>query len=208
MSPVAKVWNGSAWVQAPVSGKVLTGSYDFTFAPPGGSPTYESLSWPSAPTVTDSVDGSTYYAMGAEFNLSAGFHRDCLGIEWNPAPSNTPNPGSPTVSHYAQLFQQSDGAKLAEKSFTPTPGVKNEIFFDTPAPLLGYGEESYYAIIYTWHYVFRFPPGGSGTWEVTSPSGMIHHVNSRLQDMNAPASSASGWGTFNSWYYISPIVAL
>jgi hypothetical protein len=172
-------------------------------------PSHESLDWGDTPAVPDGVDGSSYYALGAQFNLSTGFHRDCLGIEWNPAPTNTPNPGSPTVSHSAMLFRVSDGARLAYKEFTPVPGVKNEIFFDSSVPLLGFGEEEYVAVIYTHHYVFRTPPGGAGTWEVLSPSGMIHHTTSRLYDTPTPPTTLSvSFGTFNAWYFVSPIVAL
>jgi len=204
---VIKGRRSGAWVNASNQGKVrYEGAWDdFGASAPVLT---ETLTWPYQPTGVDGVDGSTYYAMGAEFALTGGVgQRDCLGIQWR-APTNTPNPGLPTVNHRVMLYRKQDNSLLASKEFTPVPGQYNNVMFDSPVRLLDGFTYDYVAAVYTWHYVFASPPGAPGTWVVKSPSNNVFHEVSRLGVSNSPPSSSSSLNVFNSFYYVSPIVAV
>jgi len=184
-----------AWVATAAVGKVRLGGVDIPF---GGAPApaYEALSWPAAPTFTDLSDGTSTYNMGVQFSLVSG--KNCVGVRWR-VPDTVATPiGGP---HSIALWRVSDLALLASKTFVPAPGGYQDVLFDAPAAC-STGLE-YVASIYTNHYVFR---AAGGNWPVTSPSGnVVADIGKLIADQppNTYPSSSQ-----NSYYYISPLIAL
>ncbi len=200
----AKIRQGGAWVGSALAGKVRVGGAWVDFGPGGGATT-ETLAWPSPPSSTDLDDGvGSSYGMGAQFYLSAGVTKNCLGVRWR-VPDSVTAPGSPPTSHHAQLYRASDGAQLADEVITPTPGGDQDFLFTSPVALSDGLAEEYVAVVYTRHYVHRAPSPSSG-WDVQSPSGNVHHQISRLIVSSAVPTSLATWSSQNAWYYISPIV--
>lgn len=200
MSPVAKLWTGSAWQEAPISGKVLTGSYDFSFAPSAGGPSYESITWVGAPTLTTGNDANQDYTMGVVFDVLTS--KPCYGVNWRVPDviNSTPSGGS----WYAKLWKDTDGSQLAAKSFNPTghEGTTFDILFDTPVTLTN--TDFYVATVFTRDYVFRSK--GVGSSSGTSPSGNIEGADGRLAATSDPSVFPSS--TFGAIYFISPLVGL
>lgn len=198
-----KVWNGSAWVDSSITEKVWNGSAWIEFAPAGGST--ETLAWPNAPTLTDADDGpGSDYAMGAQFYLSTGVTKNCVGVQWR-VPDSLVTPGAPTDAFYIQLFRTSDNLRLANDLVTPVAGGYQSFMFSSPVALSDGLTDEYVAAVYTRHYCFRAPSPSSG-WDVQTPSGHVHHQAARLAVAGAHPSSLSGWSSQNAWYYVSPIV--
>jgi hypothetical protein len=157
----------------------------------------EALAWPNPPTSTDLADGSDAYNMGIEFAVVAA--RDCRGVSWRVPDSVATPPGG---AHVASLWRVSDQALLASKAFTPVPGGDQAVLFDAVVGLSTL--ERYIAAIYTIHYVFSAPTPPTG-WTVTSPSGNVLADTGRLIPFNGGPGQFPN-GTFNSWYYIGPLV--
>jgi hypothetical protein len=157
----------------------------------------EALAWPNPPTSTDLADGSDAYNMGIEFAVLVA--RDCRGISWR-VPDSVVNP--PGGAHVASLWRVADQALLQSKAFVPVPGGDQAIAFDAVVGLSP--AERYIAAIYTNHYVFSAPTPSSG-WTVTSPSGNVVADTGRLIPFNGGPGQFPN-GTFNSWYYIGPLV--
>lgn len=202
MSPRLKARVGGAWVDTDQVGAVRVAGAWVPFAPPSG-PSYETLDWPNPPTETDANDGAgAYYALGAQFHLVTG--KACLGVEWR-VPDSAPDPGA--LSHRAALWDVATNNLLTSKSFAPVPGGDQEIMWDAPVVLDGAPAE-YVVSVYTWHYVYSAPTPGSG-WLVRSPSLNVRHEGSRLTGprLDYP-TTLSGWGAFNTWYYIAPLIEL
>jgi hypothetical protein len=176
------------------SGKVLVGSFDFTFAPAGGA-TPEAVAWPDPPSLLDAEDSDTYN-MGLEFSITAGSDGSWVGNEWNPAPLTNV---APAGGSYIAKAWNSDTTELASKIFTPTPGVKNQVMFDTPVTVTP--GVSYIASMYTKRYVFL----SNIVWNQTSPSGRIHADKGRLTSDNSGVGTFPG-GSYQAIYFISPLI--
>jgi hypothetical protein len=190
----AKVRVSGAWVDTELTGKHRVAGAWEDFGPSGG-PTLETLSWPSPPSLTDGDDGENY-SMGALFHLLES--KLCYGVEWK-VPDTVVNPSSGT--HAVALWDLAP-IRLAYKTFTPVPGTVQQIIFDTPVSLLAAPSE-YLVSVLTRHYSFR-APSPSSDWLVESPSLNIRHNSSRLSATSDPTTIPGG--SFNAWYYVSPIM--
>jgi hypothetical protein len=194
--PSLRVSTGSGWVDSNKSGKVLVGSFDFSFAPAAGGPVQEVINWPSAPTNTDQDDGATYN-LGLEFTVTEA--ASWVGVEWNPTALNNPAPGGGTF--YASAWDGSGSSLTTPKSFAaPAAGVKQQVMFTVPVAVsVGV---TYIAGILLRHYTFR---NNAASWDETSPSGRIHANRGRfrvdsLGNVDYPNSVS------DNIYYISPII--
>ncbi len=203
MSPIAKIRDGGAWVNTNLVGKVGYAGSTVAFAPPGG-PSYESLSWPNPPTGTDGVDGPTdYYALGAQFHLLVG--KPCYGIRWR-VPDNAPAPSGFSIS--AALWDVATNNQLAVENITPTPGGTHDFLWTAGPVSLSAAPAEYVVSVFTHHYTFSAPTPPS-SWLVESPSLNVRHEQSRLTGPRPdPPTTLSGWGAFNNWYYIAPLIGL
>jgi hypothetical protein len=203
VSPTWKNRVAGAWVDSEAVGAVRVSGAWVPFGPDGG-PTYEALTWPNPPTETDGDDGgSAYYALGAQFHLLVA--KPCYGIQWR-VPDNVPNPGANPIT--AALWEVSTNDQLAIKTITPTPGGFEEFLWTGGPVSLSAAPAEYVVSVYTHHYTFSAPTPGSG-WLVESPSLNVRHDASRLTGPRPdPPSTLSGWGSFNTWYYISPLIGL
>lgn len=181
-----------AWAPSSSSGAARVAGAWVPFGPdvdPGD--TYERVTWPAPPSSTDLVDGSSLYNMGLRFALVAP--QACAGITWR-APDTTPDPPG---GHLASVWNWDTGVRLASKAFTPTPGVDQDVVFDSPLSLTT--GVNYAAAVYTGHYVFH-----TGTWNVTTPSGNAQGDRGVLvADAGADAFPDD---LFNSWYYVGPLM--
>lgn len=160
-------------------------------------PAYEAVTFPTAtPNTLDGVDGSDTYTLGLKFDIANA--KLCYGARWY-APTNTPLPNG--LPHRITLWDTITEVDLATKTFTPIPGVSQDILFDTPYSLSAV-PTTYVISVFSWHYTHRSPTPSSG-WELLSPSGNVSGYEGRL--------GVSGTNTYpsvvlNSWYYISPLV--
>lgn len=155
----------------------------------------ETLSWDSPPALTDGDDGENYN-MGAECTVVEATL--CHGIEWY-VPDTVVNPTSGT--HVAALWHVDSTTRIATEDFTPVPGTIQVVTFDAPVTMLP--GETYIAAVLTRHYSFRTPDPPAG-WVVATPSGNVLHQVSRLSATADPNTMPGG--SFNAWYYISPVV--
>lgn len=193
---IMKTRVSGAWVDSDRVGSVRLGGSTIEYGP-SGSPSYEALAWGNpVPNLLDADDGSTRYNMGVIFGVVAG--KNCVGVQWRvptnaPSPTNTPFP----VGHSVSLWNADTEVLMESKTFTPVPGGYQDIIFDTERALVP--GTNYIAAVYTFHYVHR-----AGSWPVTSPSGNIVADNGRLVADAGPSAFPSG--TFNAWYYVSPLV--
>lgn len=194
----ARIKNSGNLIFTRLKGAARSGGVSSTFGiasePGGGGPTYESVTWPQEPVDTDNNDGTQAYNMGIAFELVAG--KNCTGVKWRvpDVVTNTP----PGGSHVASIWRVSDTTRLVFKNFTPVTGGYQEILFDTPVALSA--GVDYIVAIYTIHYVYR-----SGTSSVISPSGNLVVQGGKLVDYNGGPNIYPS-GSYDSWYYISPIV--
>lgn len=190
----AKARISGAWVDTTIEGSARISGAWVPYGPTGG-PSYESLAWPSEPSLTDGNDNENY-AMGAQFHLLAA--KLCYGVRWR-VPDTVVNPSSGT--HAVAIWDLAP-TRLAYKTFTPVPGGYQDILFDTPISLSAAPVE-YVASVLTRHYSFRVPSPSSG-WLVESPSLNVRHDLSRLSSTSDPTTIPGG--AFNAWYYVSPII--
>ncbi len=194
-----KVWSGSAWADSPITEKAWDGSAWVNFAPGGGGPTLEALSWPSPPSNPNGQDSVTY-SLGMRFNLVTA--KSCYGVQWR-VPDTPVAPAGGV--YYAKLWSFDSQSELAATSFTPAAAGSYQSVLFTGAVALSASPSQYVASIFTRGYNFRAPSPSTG-WVVTSPSGNIRGDQARLFEGNTP----SAWlnQSFNAWYYISPLVAV
>jgi hypothetical protein len=101
--------------------------------------------------------------------------------------------------HFISLWDDVSETRLALRDFTPTPGVYQDIVFDTPVSVVA--GTQYLATVYTQHYVFR----SAGSPTVTSPSANLTADQGRLRSDNTPPGGHPDV-SFNAWYYVSPLV--
>jgi len=198
MSPVAKVWNGSAWVASNLSGKARTGSFDFAFAPPAGGPAYEGFAWPDPPTLTNGNDSGQIYTMGTMYSLVA--QQPHYGVRWTVPTVLT---SAPTGGWVASIWKDSDGSLLASKTFNPVghEGTDLDVLFDASInPPIG---QYFIATVCTRDYTFRSRSIGGDI--CTSPSGNVIANASRLAGTSGNAFPS---GTFAAVYYVSPLIGV
>lgn len=191
-----------AWVDTALEGSARISGAWVPYGPTGG-PSYESVTWPNLPTNTDAIDGPTdYYALGAQFHLLTG--KLCYGLRWR-VPDTAPNPGAIPLT--AALWSVATNDQLAVEDIIAVPGGFQDILWDTPVALSGAPAE-YVVSVFTHHYTYSAPTPGSG-WLVESPTLNIRHDGSRLTGPRTDLpTTLSGWGAFNTWYYISPLIEI
>jgi hypothetical protein len=198
MSPVAKVRDGGIWVGTTLVGTVGYDGDTLAFGPPGG-PTYEALTFPDPPTLTNGNDGNQDYNLGIRFSVDEEV--TCYGVQWVRTPdaiTSTPNGGS----HVAAVWTSDTEIRVAFKNFVPTPATDNfNVLFDTPITLSP-GPQLYVVSIFSRDYVYR----ASGGVEVTSPSGMVQadqgKLASNIDPLTFPASNQA------AYYYVSPLIGV
>jgi hypothetical protein len=192
----AKLRVGGAWVDTQAEGSVRVGGLWVPFGP-GGAPAYESLAWPAPPAGTDFVDAGEAYHMGIRFSMTTG--KPCYGTEWR-VPDTVEAP--PLGDHYFTLWRVSDEALLASKAFVPTPGLTQQVLWDS---LVNLDPLTFYvSAVYTRHYVFRT---GSGNLPVLSPSGNVTADEGRLTGNNAGTPTYPA-PAFNALYYVAPLMGV
>jgi hypothetical protein len=185
-----------AWVTTAAAGAARLGGVSIPF-PSGGEepPAYETFAWPEQPTLTNGVDGGETYTMGIRFSMITG--KPCYGIQWRVPDAVATPPGG---AHMVSLWSVTGESLMRSKEFVPTPGVYQDILFDTPVDLLPL--TNYVAAVYTRHYVFR---STAGSYPAT-PSGNVVGDEGRLTpNVNQVAYPAP---QFSAWYYISPLMGV
>lgn len=150
----------------------------------------EAIAWPAEPSLTDANDADSAYNMGIKFAVTNPVN--CVGVRWR-VPDSVAAPAG--TNHAVSLWVTAGEVRVALKIFTPTPGVYQDILFDTPVALTATPAE-YVAAVYTNHYVYRAAAGS-----VSTPSGNLVADQGRLTGgPNYPT------GVQSSWYYVSPIL--
>ncbi len=191
-----------AWKPTTTAGSVRTGGDWSSFTPGDGVPELEALAWANpVPNLTNASDGAgdpIVYTMGIRFHLLQA--ATCHGVRWRVPDTVTP---APAGGHQVSLWNAGTSAQAALKTFTPTPGVYQDVLFDTPVDLVAAPQE-YVAAVTTVRYVHRAPDPASG-WLVESPSLNVRGDKGRLVTGPTAAYPSSG---SDALYYVSPLVAV
>jgi hypothetical protein len=188
---------GGEWVETPLVGKTRLSGVDIPFGGGGEEPTYEALTFPEPPNLTDAHDGTDSYNMGVRFHVEED--APCVGVYWRvPDSVATPPPPGDGV-HVAALWTVTGETRVALKEFLPDPGENQDILFDAPYGLTA--DVQYVASIFTVHYTHR-----SGSFPISTPSGNgIGAVGKLTLTSFAGTFPASDNGAF---FYISPLIGL
>ena len=186
----------NAWVDSDKVGKVRYLGADVAYGPPSGEVNYESVIWPQEPVDTDNLDGDQTYNMGINFGVTQNVN--VLGVRWRVPDVLTSDPSG--GQYVVSVWDNPTETRLAFKAFTPIPGDYQNIFFDTPLPVVVGGD--YVCAVYTRHYVYR-----SATSAAPSPSGILVVQYGRLVPYNG-GSNIYPEGNYDSWYYVAPIIQI
>ncbi len=192
-----KVRVAGAWVDSDKSGAVRYNNTTVPYGPPGGL-SYETIDWISPPALTVG-DDSTTYSMGVQFSVVAS--KTCSGLQWRVPDAPLPAPTGGV--YYALLFSISPAIQLVKKTFTPVAGDFQDILFDTPVSVSA--GTDYIAAVLTRKYSFR-AASSVGGFPLTSPSGNIVGAVGKLSETSDPDTVPGG--SFQSIYYISPIISV
>jgi hypothetical protein len=201
-----KVRAGGAWVDSSAVGSARVAGAWVPYGPDGGGePTYERLTWPDPPAVTDQFDGDQAYNMGIEFSVAST--RPCIGVSWR-VPDQILNP--PGGLHVLSLWKPDPGnTRLRFRAMTApelTPGADQDFLFidgdGDPDPVT-LTPGNYIAAAFTVHYVYR----GSAAAGASSPSGNLASVTGRLH-VNGGGEESNVYPelTTGTLFYVTPIV--
>jgi len=154
----------------------------------------ETFPYPDPPTQTDNVDGTQSYNMGVAFTVDEAV--ECSGVEWR-VPNSVSAPAGGV--HVVSLWK--DGVRVRNQSFTPTPGVKQQVPFTSQGNVTLNPGEALIAAVFTVHYVFT---SGAAVYPVDVPSGRATATASRLTSNGNPTDLPDVGGT--AIYHVSPII--
>lgn len=157
---------------------------------------YEALDWAEEPSLTN-ADDTQNYNMGIRFTVTE--ETSCLGAQWR-----VPDALAALINGhvYKVSIWNEVPTRLAVAEFTPTPGVYQDVLFETPITLAP--ATNYIAAVYTRKYVFR----ASGGVYPSTPSGNGVADVGRLTASNLgpddPGSAPTGTST--GLFYVSPLL--
>jgi hypothetical protein len=156
----------------------------------------EAIAWPQPPTSTDANDGPTAsYVMGCEFEVSEA--TECPGVRWR-VPDSVSTPPAPASGHYAMLWNQQGGGRLALQAFTPAPGGDQDILFAAPVPLSS--GIIYAAAVLTVHYTYR----SGASFPYATPNGVAMATTGKLSATSDPDDPPLG--NTGLVFYVSPLI--
>lgn len=186
---------GGAWVDTTKTGKARIGGAWVDYGP---ASTYETITWPTPPSLPDGNDAAQTYNLGLLWSLS-GSGGSWIGNVLNPAPLSHVAPAGGTNYTQAWNYDTSTLLTPSQAILPAAGGGKQEFLFDTPvAVTLGV---AYMSAFYTQNYAFLANP----LWDEVSPSGRIHADRGILRTDNSGSANIPDTLT-DSIYFISPMI--